>query len=330
MNSHIAVHSPIFMPMPEGFALFTDEQILAARPERNSVHPRRPHKFLVEPECNADGEIVDVATLFLINRECPFRCLMCDLWKNTLSEPTSPGDIPEQIHWALARLPAAREIKLYNSGNFFDPKAIPPEDHAAIAEMVRGFDTVIVENHPNLCREECLRFRDRVAPARLEIALGLETCHPELLTTLNKRMTLTDFDRAVSFLHAAGVRTRAFLLLNPPYLDESEGLDWTLRSIDYAFDRGVDCCSVIPTRAGNGMMERLQNDGHFFPPKGGALERVLEKGLLKKCGRVFVDLWDASQFFDCVACRKERIERLHTMNLKQTMRPAIECGECSS
>ena len=86
----------------------------------------------------AAGCVEDVATLFLTNRECPFRCLMCDLWRNTTDTRVPPGAIPQQIDYALARLPAARHIKLYNSGNFFDHQAIPPEDYAAIAERVRG------------------------------------------------------------------------------------------------------------------------------------------------------------------------------------------------
>ena len=35
---------------------------------------------------------------------------------------------------------------------------------------------------------------------RLEIAMGLETVHPEVLRRLNKRMTLDDFERATTFL----------------------------------------------------------------------------------------------------------------------------------
>ena len=35
------------------------------------------------------------------------------------------GDIPAQIAYALDQLPPARQIKLYNSGNFFDHQAIP-------------------------------------------------------------------------------------------------------------------------------------------------------------------------------------------------------------
>src|SRR5262245_15239857 len=135
-------------------------QILAARGPKNAVDPQRPYAYLVEDECSASGEVVPVATLFLTNRECPFRCLMCALWQNTTDETVPVGAIPAQIDFALSQLPPARQIKLYNSGNFFDPQAIPREDFPAIVSRVRGFENVIVENHPRLCGDDCLRFRD--------------------------------------------------------------------------------------------------------------------------------------------------------------------------
>lgn len=306
-----------------------DQQIIDFRSKRNQVDSRRPYAFLVEPEFHASGKLVDVATLFLTNRECPYRCLMCDLWKNTLTDSVALGDIPEQIRWALSQLPSAEVIKLYNSGNFFDRNAIPPEDYRSIADLVRHFDTVIVENHPNLCRDACLGFRDLVAPAQLEIALGLETCHPQTLKLLNKRMTLADFDRATSFLHTANIRTRAFLLLKPPTMEEKDAIEWTLNSLDYAFDRNVDACSIIPTRAGNGVMEQLQKQQLFSPPKGSSIEQVFDLGLQKKRGRVFVDLWDAEQFFPCATCQDARIKRLAEMNRKQLVLPEIDCPECT-
>src|SRR5690606_33819590 len=109
--------------------------------------------FLVETERSAEGELVPVATLFLTNRECPWRCVMCDLWKNTLTETVPPGAIPSQVDYALSRMPAARQIKLYNSGSFFDRRAIPPQDYPEIARRVRHFDRVIVECHPTLVNE---------------------------------------------------------------------------------------------------------------------------------------------------------------------------------
>ena len=102
-----------------------DTWILARRPARNSLDPSRPYAFFVEEERSASGEVVPVATVFLTNRECPWRCLMCDLWKNTLAETVPAGAIPAQIDYALQRLPPARQIKLYNSGSFFDTQAIP-------------------------------------------------------------------------------------------------------------------------------------------------------------------------------------------------------------
>src|SRR5687768_3199995 len=129
----------------------TDRQILAARGPKNEVDPQRPYACLVEEERTAAGAVEPLATIFLTNRECPLRCTYCDLWKNTTDQRVSAGDMPAQIDFALARLAPARHVKLYNSGNFFDPQAIPREDHRAIADRVRGFQTVIVENHPLFC-----------------------------------------------------------------------------------------------------------------------------------------------------------------------------------
>jgi radical SAM enzyme (TIGR01210 family) len=304
-----------------------DAEILAARGPRNTVDPARPYAFFVEPERTADGQVEDVATLFLTNRECPFRCLFCDLWKNTTVETVPTGAIPAQIDYALAQLPSARHIKLYNSGNFFDRKAIPIEDHPDIAERVRAFRTVIVENHPRLCSDDILRFRDRL-DGELEVAMGLETIHPEVLPRLNKRMTVADFDAACRFLRAHDVQVRTFILLKPPGLDEDEGVDWAIRSIEHAFDQGARCCSVIPTRAGNGIMEQLQRDGRFAPPVLASLESLLEQGIALQRGRVFVDLWDAERFATCRQCASARIERMQRMNLHQRIEPRVIC-DCS-
>ncbi len=315
--------------MPEGVARATDREILAARGPKRPVDPTRPQGFFVEPERSASGEVVSVATVLLTNRECPFRCLMCDLWAGTTNETVPVGAIPAQLDRALAVLPPARQIKLYNAGNFFDPRAIPPADHVAIVERVGGFETVIVENHPRLTDERCDAFRDRLGTG-LEVALGLETVHPEVLPALNKRMTLDDFARAVDRLLRSDIAVRAFVLLRPPFLGDEEGVDWAIRSAQWAFERGVGCVAMVPTRTDGGLLAKLAREGRAGPPSLGAIERALAAGIGLGRGRVFMDLWDFEQVAACPHCRADRRERLHRMNLDQRILPAVRCEPCGA
>jgi archaeosine synthase beta-subunit len=272
-----------------------DRWILARRPHRNRLDPRRAYGALAEEEPDASGAVVPVAVVFLTNRECPWRCLMCDLWKNTLEEPVPPGAIPEQIRAALAALPPARVLKLYNAGSFFDPHAIPDEDLEAVAALARPFARVIVESHPALVGEKCRRFRDLVA-GRLEVAIGLETVHEETLERLNKRMTLAQYGAAAAFLAAEGIPHRSFVLAGLPGLGEAEGLAATRASIAHAFDVGATAVSIIPTRGGNGALDALAAEGLFAEPRLAVLEDAHDFGLSLSRGRVFADLWDLDRF----------------------------------
>jgi radical SAM enzyme (TIGR01210 family) len=295
-----------------------DRRIRALRPPRNALDPLRPYAFHVEAEVG-----VPVATIFLTNRECPFRCVMCDLWRNTLEETVPPGAIAAQIRHALQRLPPARHLKLYNAGSFFDRRAIPAAERPEIARLAAPFERVVVECHPSFVGRECLDFRDTLA-GRLEVAMGLETAHPEVLARLNKRMTLDDFRAAAAFLRVADVDLRVFILVRPPWQSEREGLEWAKRSLDFAFECGATVCSLIPTRGGNGAMEALAAEGAYAPPSLETLEAAQEHGL--RLGRTLTDLWDIERFATCARCSDARIARLRGMNDTQAAPPPVECA----
>lgn len=301
--------------------------VLGQRGSRADHSAHRPWSFLVEEERSACGDVVAVATIFLTNRECPWRCVMCDLWRNTLAEDTPAGAIPEQIAWALAHLPAAREVKIYNSGSFFDRRAIPPEDHAAIAVQLAGFERVIVECHPGLVTQDCFRFRDRLG-GRLEVAMGLETAHAETLEKLNKGMTLDQFAAAAELLRSNDIDLRVFLLVHPPFMAKDEAAEWVARSLEFAFDCGATVASLIPTRAGNGAMDALAVQGLFSAPSLSMLEDAVAYGIRLGRGRVFADLWDAERFAACADCRGDRIGRLQQMNLEQRIPAVPRCTTC--
>ncbi len=300
--------------------------ILERRGPKNVLDQAIPYASLWEEERGTSGEMLSTATLFLTNRECPYRCLMCDLWKNTLDSRIAPGMIPAQIAHALERLPIARQIKLYNAGSFFDNQAIPPEDDAEIARLVAGYDRVIVEAHPAFIGERCLRFAEQLN-GRLEVAIGLETVHPPTLERLNKRFTVADFERSASLLAHNGIDLRVFLMLRPPFMTEAEGLEWACRSLEVAFTCGATVCCLIPTRGGNGAMEALAATGQFSPPSLSSLEAAQEYGIGLRQGRVFADLWDIETFFRC-ACAPARAERIATMNRTQQIPPPVACSLC--
>jgi archaeosine synthase beta-subunit len=304
-----------------------DRWLLQRRGPRNHVDPGRAVAAFLETEPNEEGTPEPVAAIFLANRECPWHCLMCDLWKNTLTESVPPGAIPGQVRGALANLAPARRVKLYNSGSFFDPKAIPRVDYPEIAALVAGFDRVIVEAHPALVGEACLRFRDLLA-GDLEVAMGLETVHPRVLPLLNKRMSLAQFRRAAALLRREGIALRAFVLLGLPFLSLEESLEWACRSVQYAFDDGAAAVSIIPTRPGNGALEALQERGRFRPPSIAALEAAVAFGLGLRKGRVFGDLWNLKEFRRCGLCFEQRQERLCAMNLRQSVPPPVTCAGC--
>ena len=188
--------------------------------------------------------------VFLTNRECPWQLPDVRSLAEHARRSLPPGAIPEQIARRCASSPPARRIKLYNGGSFFDRRAVPAEDYAAIAELVAPFERVVVESHPALVGPRCGPSATWI-PGTLEVAMGLETVHPEVLPRLNKRMTLDQFRRAADFLAENAVALRVFMLAGLPWVPAAEARAWALRSVEFAFDCGaaVACRSSRPAPA---------------------------------------------------------------------------------
>ena len=314
--------------------------VLERRGGRPAHDPWRYQGLLVEDEPGADGEVTRVGTIFLTGRECPWRCVMCDLWQYTTTADTPAGAIPAQIR--SARLAFADErvtcVKLYNAGSFFDPRAVPERDHEHIAAALAGLDRVIVECHPSLIGPAVGKFLDALGAKRtsdapgpaLEIAMGLETAHPFALEALNKRMTVDGFAAAAARVCRLGAGLRVFLLISPPFVAPGDQDTWLLQSIDLAFGCGATCVSLVPTRSGNGAMEALASAGEFRPPRLADIERSVGRAHAEHAGRgrILIDVWDLDRFATCGACLPARRARLQAINLSQQLRPGVTCESC--
>lgn len=323
-------------------AVARDRFILESRDPRPHHDPWRHQGLTIEDELAADGRLARTATVFLTGRECPWRCVMCDLWRYTIVDDTPSGAIPAQVAAAREELRARREaiavMKLYNASSFFDPRAVPEDDYDAVAAELGGLARVVVESHPALIGSRVDRFLEALdrrsaagAPTvQLEVAMGLETVHPEALDRLNKRMTVEDFARAAEQLQRRGASLRAFLLISPPFVPSDEHDDWLLRSLDCAFSCGASVVSLIPTRSGNGAMDALAADGMFRAPQLEDIERSIELAVAARPhrGRIFVDLWDLQRFSSCQQCFEARRAVLHAVNLEQRVLSRPSCPVC--
>jgi radical SAM enzyme (TIGR01210 family) len=233
-------------------------------------------------------------------------------------------------------------MKLYNAGSFFDPRAVPDSDYDAIAATLAGIPQIVVESHPALVSDRRGRvdhWLEALAANRgpgehgaaLEVAIGLETVHPEALDRLNKRFTVGDFTRAASALVNRGIAVRVFLLISPPFVPQPEQDDWLRRSLDVSFASGATVVSLVPTRAGNGAMEAVSSLGQFHAPALADIERSIDLALIHAGGRgrVFVDVWDLERFAACPHCLASRRQRLHTLNLEQRIALRFHCPACA-
>lgn len=306
-------------------------RIRAARPPKQAPDPWQPLGVLWERERTPDRGVTPALTVFLAGAECPFTCVFCDLWRSTLDGPTPAGALPAQLERALAAEPPARLagalIKLYNASNFFDERAVPRADEAAMVPLLAPFFRVVVESHPRLVGTRCLEFAAALG-GRLEVAMGLETVHPAALAGLNKGMTLADFDHAAGRLAAAGVSMRVFVLVGAPFVPARQAAVCAVRSAAHAFAQGVGTVALIPVRGGNGAMEALAARGDFTPPDLSALEEALDGCLALGGGVAVADLWNLERIARCPACAGARRERLERLNLTGRPEPRISCGEC--
>lgn len=285
-----------------------------------TVAPRWQVDF--EPE--RPGHCEPALTLFLVGMRCRFRCVYCDLAAGMLEEPTPPGALPAQIRDGLAAAPPCPTVKLYNASNYFDNRAVPPADDAAIAALVRRHRRIVVECHPRLVGVRMERFAARLE-GTLEVAMGLETVHPQALPRLDKAMTLADYDRAAARILAAGGSHRAFVLIGTPFVPPAEQLEWVLRSTQHAAAQGARLISLIPLRP------RAVAGVPMQAPSLREVEQVLETALQAKLdSAIQVDPWDLAHLVACPHCAVARMARITAMNRSGRLEPVVDCTHCET
>jgi hypothetical protein len=88
-------------------AVARDRWVVDLRGPKAALDPQRAYAAVWEEERDETGALTATAVVFLTNRECPFRCVMCDLWVTRSTRRCET--ITRQIRDALRRC-SARQI----------------------------------------------------------------------------------------------------------------------------------------------------------------------------------------------------------------------------
>lgn len=218
-----------------------------------------------------DGDPTPSLTVILRTTGCRWRgCTMCGYVYDCATHQPTQDDLVHQLREAVSSAPGGPYIvKIYTSGSFLDEREVPEQARQRMYELLAGLDNVqkvIVETRP-----------EHVTPERIEegldllgrfgIAVGVETS-TDLIgeECINKGFTYEDFTRAAQIAREEGATVRAYLLLKPPFLSESDAILDMQRSIKSLAPYAETISMNLMTVQRGTLVERLWERGGYRPP----------------------------------------------------------------
>ena len=273
------------------------------------------------------GEQVRAFVLILRTRGCYWAdqkgCSMCGYARDTLGRSATPRELAEQLGRALGRYRDEPYVKLYTSGSFLDDREV---DAASREAIVRAFSgrarRLLFETLPEFAVEGALRPLQEAFSGEIEVALGLETTDPVVLARyVHKNAPPSEYLAAARRVRAVGARAKAYLLLKPPYLTESEAIADVVRSVGEAAPT-FDALSVNPVHIQGGtVVEWLYRRGRYRPPWLWSVVEALRAGAAVRGASRLVSFPTAGGLprgpHNCGTCDAEVLRAIETASLEQ-------------
>ena len=270
-----------------------------------SYDPREPTRVWLDEDNTPDG-VYDSLTIILNTGGCRWAraggCTMCGYVAESVEGGSvSHDDLMAQIDVCLDyeadQRDAAGEqsspsnrtksdtaddraglIKIYTSGSFLDEREIPAKTRREIAETFGDRERIVVESLPDfVTREKITDFTEEGLTT--DVAVGLETATDRVRSDcVNKYFDFAEFERAAADARDAGAGVKAYLLLKPPFLSESEAVADMKRSVRKC--GAVSGCHTVSMNPCNvqrhTMVEDLFHDNGYRPPWLWSAADVLE------------------------------------------------------
>ena len=258
------------------------------RARKDESHdPREPTRVWLDEDNTPDG-VYDSLTIILNTGGCRWAraggCTMCGYVAESVEGGTvAHENLMTQVekcldHEAENAEEQAGQIKIYTSGSFLDEREITAETRDAIAETFANRDRIVFESLPDFVDAgKIADFTDR--GIETDVAIGLETATDRVRRDcVNKYFEFSEFERAATEALDVGAGIKAYLLMKPPFLSESEAIEDMKRSVRRC--AGVEGCHTVSMNPCNvqrhTMVEDLYYGDGYRPPWLWSVAEVLE------------------------------------------------------
>ncbi|CQH60668.1 TIGR01210 family protein [Halobacterium hubeiense] len=249
--------------------------------------PDEPTRVWLDEDNTPDG-VYQSLTIILNTGGCRWAraggCTMCGY----VAESVEGGSVAHED--LMAQIDACLEheqeeadeasglIKIYTSGSFLDEREVPAETRQAIAETFADRERIVVESLPDFVDQPKIEDFTEVG-LETDVAIGLETATDRVRhDCVNKYFDFSDFEDACAEAREADAGVKAYLLMKPPFLSESEAVEDMKKSVrECAEVEGCHTVSMNPTNVQRyTMVDQLHFRGGYRPPWLWSVAEVLE------------------------------------------------------
>lgn len=229
---------------------------------------------------------------------------------------------------------------LYNGGSFLNEREISPSLRRYMLKRINDIPHIkrlIIESRTEFINNDILdELEEIMTDTVVEIGVGVETSN-ELLRdlVLNKGVTTEELRRAGSmFRNRKNIKMLAYILVNPPFLTESEAIDDAVRSLEFARDIGAEIASLEAVSIQHlTLVSFLAEAGFYKPPWIWSMFEIV-----KKSAHLDLDLRIGGfEFFpipkeftsNCRDCDEDMVRRINRFNLTNDLSSICDC-QCPS
>jgi radical SAM enzyme (TIGR01210 family) len=249
--------------------------------------PTEPTRVWIDEDNTPDG-VYQSLTIILNTGGCRWAraggCTMCGYVAESVEGGSvAHEDLMTQVEACLDHEAENADeesglVKIYTSGSFLDEREVPAETRQAIAETFGDRERIVVESLPDFVSEAKVReFTEQ--GLETDVAVGLETATDRVRhDCVNKYFDFADFEDACAEAVAGGGGVKAYLLMKPAFLSESEAIADMKSSVRRCGAvEGCHTVSMNPTNVQKfTMVEQLYWKDGYRPPWLWSVAKVLE------------------------------------------------------